>query len=89
MQGRVTQDILQQDFDGKRKPINAFNALPRERIQLMRMAWDFIGSEFGNRHAQYEKFYGGASFLVKMNMYRNYDFDRATALVDKALALVD
>ena len=59
----------------------------RERIQLMRMAWDFIGSEFGNRHAQYEKFYGGASFLVKMNMYRNYDFDRATALVDKALAL--
>jgi 4-hydroxyphenylacetate 3-monooxygenase len=59
----------------------------RERIQLMRMAWDFIGSEFGNRHAQYEKFYGGASFLVKMNMYRSYDFDRATALVDQALAL--
>ena len=59
----------------------------RERIQLMRMAWDFIGSEFGNRHPQYEKFYGGASFLVKMNMYRNYDFNRATALVDKALAL--
>ena len=53
----------------------------------MRMAWDFIGSEFGNRHAQYEKFYGGASFLVKMNMYRSYDFNRATALVDKALAL--
>jgi 4-hydroxyphenylacetate 3-monooxygenase len=25
----------------------------------MRVAWDFLGSEFGNRHAQYEKFYGG------------------------------
>ena len=59
----------------------------RERIALMRMAWDFIGSEFGNRHQQYEKFYGGASFIVKQNMYRNYDFKRATALVDVALNL--
>ena len=59
----------------------------RERIQLMRMAWDFIGSEFGNRSQQYEKFYGGASFLVKQNMFRAYDFDRATKLVDTALAL--
>ena len=59
------------------------NASARERIQLMRMAWDFIGSEFGNRHAQYEKFYGGASFLVKMNMNRAYDFNRATASLTK------
>lgn len=59
----------------------------RERIALMRMAWDFIGSEFGSRHQQYEKFYGGASFLVKQNMFRSFDFKRATALVDRALAL--
>lgn len=59
----------------------------RDRINLMRLAWDFFGSEFGNRHQQYEKFYGGASYLVKMNMFRCYDFKRATALVDEALAL--
>jgi 4-hydroxyphenylacetate 3-monooxygenase len=59
----------------------------RERTQLMKLAWDFIGTEFGNRHQQYEKFYGGASFLVKMNMFRSYDFTRATSLVDKALSL--
>ncbi len=59
----------------------------RDRIALMRMAWDFLGSEFGNRHAQYEKFYGGASFLVKQNVNRFYDYKRATALVDAALAL--
>ncbi len=35
----------------------------------MRLLWDFIGSEFGSRHQQYEKFYGGASFLVKQNVY--------------------
>ncbi|MCO5072974.1 MAG: 4-hydroxyphenylacetate 3-monooxygenase [Rhizobiaceae bacterium] len=57
----------------------------RERVKLMRLAWDFIGTEFGNRHQQYEKFYGGASYLVKTNMYRNYDFERAGRLVDAAL----
>ena len=62
-------------------------ASARSRMALMRLAWDFIGSEFGARHQQYEKFYGGASFLVKQNMYRNYDFKRAAGLVDAALSL--
>jgi 4-hydroxyphenylacetate 3-monooxygenase len=57
------------------------------KIALMRLLWDFLGSEFGSRHAQYEKFYGGASFLVKTNVYRNFDWKRAGALVDAALAL--
>lgn len=59
----------------------------KSRVALMRLIWDFIGSEFGSRHQQYEKFYGGASFLVKQNVYRNFDFKRAGALVDAALAL--
>ena len=59
----------------------------RSRVALMRLLWDFLGSEFGSRHQQYEKFYGGASFLVKANVYRNFDFKRAGALVDAALAL--
>jgi len=59
----------------------------RERIALMRLAWDFIGTEFGSRHQQYEKFYGGAPFLVKTNLFRHYDFSRASALVDRALRL--
>jgi 4-hydroxyphenylacetate 3-monooxygenase len=59
----------------------------KAKVALMRLAWDFIGTEFGSRHQQYEKFYGGASFLVKQNVYRNFDFKRATALVDAALNL--
>jgi 4-hydroxyphenylacetate 3-monooxygenase len=57
------------------------------RVAVMRMAWDFIGTEFGSRHQQYEKFYGGASFLVKQNVYRNFDFAGAKKLVDAALNL--
>jgi 4-hydroxyphenylacetate 3-monooxygenase len=59
----------------------------KDRVALMRLLWDFIGSEFGSRHQQYEKFYGGASFVVKTNVYRAFDWKRAGALVDAALAL--
>jgi|SRR5579885_1264636 len=61
----------------------------KERVALLKMLWDMIGSEFAGRHQQYEKFYGGASFLVKQNMFRTYDFARAERLVDAALALPD
>lgn len=57
------------------------------RTALIRLLWDFLGTEFGSRHQQYEKFYGGSSFIVKQNVYRNFDFKRAGALVDKALNL--
>jgi 4-hydroxyphenylacetate 3-monooxygenase len=59
----------------------------KTRVATMRLAWDFLGSEFGSRHAQYEKFYGGASFLVKQNVNRLFDYRRAAAMVDAALAL--
>ena len=59
----------------------------RERVALMRLAWDFIGTEFGSRHQQYEKFYGGASFLVKQNVNRQFDYVRAAKMVDAALGL--
>jgi 4-hydroxyphenylacetate 3-monooxygenase len=59
----------------------------KTRVRLMRLIWDFLGSEFGSRHQQYEKFYGGPSFGAKLNLYRNFDFKRAGALVDRALNL--
>jgi len=59
----------------------------KSRVALMRLIWDFLGTEFGSRHAQYEKFYGGASFVVKQNVYRNFDWKHATSLVDRALNL--
>ncbi|TAL80039.1 MAG: 4-hydroxyphenylacetate 3-hydroxylase [Burkholderiaceae bacterium] len=59
----------------------------KDRVAILKMAWDMIGTEFAGRHQQYEKFYGGASFLIKQNMYRAYDFKHATALVDHILEL--
>ncbi len=59
----------------------------KERVAILKLVWDFIGSEFAGRHEQYEKFYGGASFLVKQNMARAYDFAGATKMVERALQL--
>ncbi len=60
-----------------------------ERVKLLKLAWDAVGSEFAGRHAQYEKFYAGAPFIVKNRFMRNYDFDTSESLVDKALAGYD
>jgi 4-hydroxyphenylacetate 3-monooxygenase len=59
----------------------------RERVKLLSVAWDMIGSEFAGRHEQYEKFYGGAAHLIKQNMARAYDFKKAADLVAAALKL--
>jgi len=91
----ITQPSSLQDFGNPEierdiaRYMGSAAADARSRAAFMRLAWDFIGSEFGSRHQQYEKFYGGASFLVKQNVYRNYDFKRAKALVDAALNLPD
>jgi 4-hydroxyphenylacetate 3-monooxygenase len=89
----ITLPSSSRDFDNPEiardleKYMQSATTSARDKVALMRMAWDFIGTELGNRHAQYEKFYGGASFLVKQNVNRFYNYKRATALVDTALAL--
>jgi 4-hydroxyphenylacetate 3-monooxygenase len=47
-----------------------------ERMKLFRLAWDFVGSEFAGRQQQYEKFYAGASFIIRNHSHReaNWDF---------------
>jgi 4-hydroxyphenylacetate 3-monooxygenase len=56
-----------------------------DRVKLLKLAWDAIGSEFAGRHLQYEMFYSGAPFVTKTHMFRSYDFAGAQALVKKAL----
>lgn len=57
-----------------------------DRVKLLKLVWDLVGSEFASRHHQYEMFYAGAPFLVKMRMFDMYDFSRGNDLVDAALA---
>ena len=89
----ITLPSSVRDFDNPdmaqdiKRYMQSASADARTRVATLRMAWDFLGTEFGNRHAQYEKFYGGASFVVKQSLNRFYNYKRATNMVDSALQL--
>ena len=57
-----------------------------ERMKLFKLAWDLIGSEFAGRHAQYEKFYAGASFIVRNHNYREAPWEHYHQIVDDLMA---
>ncbi|MEU7632341.1 4-hydroxyphenylacetate 3-hydroxylase N-terminal domain-containing protein [Nocardia sp. NPDC049220] len=60
-----------------------------ERVKLLKLVWDLVGSEFAGRHEQYEMFYAGAPFLVRTRMAQVYDFAAAEALVDRVMSTYD
>jgi 4-hydroxyphenylacetate 3-monooxygenase len=41
-----------------------------DRIKLMKLAWDMLGSEFASRHWQYERFYGGPPYVIRDHSFR-------------------
>jgi len=57
----------------------------RERIKLIKLVWDFVGTEFGGRQLQYEMFYSASQPVVNRRMFKSYDWSAATAIVDRCL----
>ena len=55
---------------------------PVERVKVMKLAWDAIGSEFASRHVQYEMFYAGAPMVTRNHAFRTYDWEGSRRLVD-------
>jgi 4-hydroxyphenylacetate 3-monooxygenase len=60
-----------------------------DRMKLYKLAWDLIGSEFAGRHLQYEKFYAGASFIVRNHSFREAPWARFHQVVDELMASYD
>jgi 4-hydroxyphenylacetate 3-monooxygenase len=59
------------------------------RMKLYRLAWDLIGSEFAGRHLQYEKFYAGASFIVRNHSFREAPWAHFHGVVEDLMASYD
>ena len=57
-----------------------------ERMALMKLAWDAVGSEFGGRHTQYEMFYAGARFVTTAHCFRRYDWAEADRILEGVMA---
>jgi 4-hydroxyphenylacetate 3-monooxygenase len=60
-------------------------ASARERVKLLKLIWDFIGTEYGGRQLQYEMFYSASQPVVNCRMFRSYDWTGAKAMVDRLL----
>jgi 4-hydroxyphenylacetate 3-monooxygenase len=59
------------------------------RMKLYKLAWDLIGSEFAGRHLQYEKFYAGASFIVRNHSFREAPWEGFHKVVDDLMGTYD
>jgi 4-hydroxyphenylacetate 3-monooxygenase len=57
-----------------------------ERMKLYKLAWDLVGSEFAGRQLQYEKFYAGASFIIRNHSFREAPWNHYHQVVDDLLA---
>jgi 4-hydroxyphenylacetate 3-monooxygenase len=63
----------------------SLSASARERIKLLKLIWDFIGTEYGGRQLQYEMFYSAAQPVVNRRLFRAYDWGSAAGMVDRLL----
>jgi 4-hydroxyphenylacetate 3-monooxygenase len=78
---------------GLRQQFETYFATPQlpalDRMKLFRLAWDLIGSEFAGRQQQYEKFYAGASFIVRNYSHTTAPWADLHRIVDDLMASYD
>jgi 4-hydroxyphenylacetate 3-monooxygenase len=60
-----------------------------DRMKLLSLAWDLLGSDFAGRHMQYEKFYAGPGFVLNGYSYLAGPWDKWVGSVDELLASYD
>ena len=58
----------------------------RDRVQLMKLAWDAVATQFGGRQDIYEIFFSGDPELKRQLHYHTPRRDRYIGMVDKLLA---
>ncbi len=57
----------------------------RDRVRLLRLLWDLVGTEFGGRQLQYEMFYSTAQHIADLRVFRAYDWETGRAHVRRSL----
>jgi 4-hydroxyphenylacetate 3-monooxygenase len=57
-----------------------------DRVKLLKLTWDAVGSEFASRHLQYEMFYAGAQYGTRGHSFRTYDWAEAGRLAQTVMA---
>ncbi len=58
----------------------------KERIKIMKLLWDAVGSEFGGRHELYERNYAGSNEMVRFQTFFNA---RGSGALDEMVSLAE
>ncbi len=48
----------------------------RDRVGLLKLMWDLVGTEFAGRQLQYEMFYSAAQHIADVQVFRSFDWER-------------
>jgi 4-hydroxyphenylacetate 3-monooxygenase len=59
------------------------------RSKTLNLMWDVIGSEFGSRHEQYEKFYAGSANVVHQHAFRTFSWEVGEKMLGDYLSSYD
>ncbi|MEW1545398.1 4-hydroxyphenylacetate 3-hydroxylase family protein [Streptomyces tsukubensis] len=61
------EDLLHPELGPLMQPyLNSTESTAEDRVKLLKLVWDALGSEFASRHEQYERFYHGAPHVYLM-----------------------
>jgi 4-hydroxyphenylacetate 3-monooxygenase len=60
-------------------------ASAEERVKVLKLAWELIGSEFAGRQHQYEMFYSAAKQIVDARVFAHYPWSEANRLLEACL----
>jgi 4-hydroxyphenylacetate 3-monooxygenase len=61
------------------------SATAEERVKVLKLVWDLIGTEFAGRQLQYEMFYSAAKQIVDQRVYRHHPWEEAEQLLETCL----
>ncbi|MEU9981102.1 4-hydroxyphenylacetate 3-hydroxylase N-terminal domain-containing protein [Streptomyces sp. NPDC050856] len=80
------QDLLHPELGPLlRKYVRSPGTPAEDRVKLLKLAWDALGSEFAGRHEQYERFYHGAPHVYLMQQAWEGDSASCEALARSCL----
>jgi len=90
---QVPADISVLDDPELAADFEAYWSLPDQkavdRMKLMKLGWDLLGSEFAGRHTQYERFYSGPSFIVTSYTWNTTPWADFETMIDGLMASYD
>ena len=72
--------------DDTKRYYRSATASAEERVRLLKLMWDFVGTEFAGRQLQYEMFYSAAQHVSDARVFDAWDWEGSLEMVDHALA---